>query len=189
MYLNKSNDVLKCDLCKIPFDDYDQPRFLPCHETICYLYVVKIEKEASDRKFKCIFCLPEHYIPDSGFPINKKISALITTEPVEISRSNEYGKLKENLNKLELIVKQIQNNYEHDSDLIIEHCNEQIRLIQLLTENKIEQINKLNDELIAFVREYERTCIESYIINLRINYIINFHEIFRNTISWSLFVN
>lgn len=30
------------------------------------------------------------------------------------------------------------------------------------TENKIEQINKLSDELIAFVKEYEKTCIESY---------------------------
>jgi hypothetical protein len=30
-----------------------------------------------------------------------------------------------------------------------------IRLIQLSAENKIEKINKLSDELIAFVKEYE----------------------------------
>ena len=31
------------------------------------------------------------------------------------------------------------------------------------TEKKIEQINKLSDELIAFIKEYERSCIESYL--------------------------
>ncbi len=30
-----------------------------------------------------------------------------------------------------------------------------IRLIQLSAENKIEKINKLSDELIGFVKEYE----------------------------------
>ncbi len=40
-------------------------------------------------------------------------------------------------------------------------------MIQLSTENRIEQINKFNDELIAFVKEYERSCIESYSIKYK----------------------
>ena len=31
-----------------------------------------------------------------------------------------------------------------------------------ISKKTIEQINKLNDELIAFVKEYERMCFESY---------------------------
>ena len=52
---------------------------------------------------------------------------------------------------------------ENGTDIITEYCNEQIRLIQLSTENRIEQINKLNYELIEYVKEYERSCIESYL--------------------------
>lgn len=56
-----------------PFNDYDQPKFLPWHETICSSCVVKIEKEAINKKYKCSNCLGDHYIPENGFPINKKM--------------------------------------------------------------------------------------------------------------------
>ena len=166
MFFNKSdlkNNILNCDYCKVIFNDYDQPRFLPCGETICSSCVVKIEKVAFNKKFKCNICLEDHSIPDNGFPINKKICALITVEPMEISRGSEYERLQNNLNKVKSIAKLLWHNFENGTDVITEYCNEQIRLIQLSTENKIEEINKLNDELIAFVKEYEKTCIESYL--------------------------
>jgi len=156
------NNILKCDQCKEPFNAYDQPRFLPCGETICSTCVVKIEKEATNSKFKCGICMKDHFIPEEGFPINKKISDLITADPIEISRGKEYEKLQKSLNELQSIIQLLCYGCEDGTDLIAEYCNEQIRLIQLSTENKIEQMNKLSDELIAFVREYERTCIELY---------------------------
>ena len=90
------------------------------------------------------------------------------------------------MNKLRSKIQLLWSDCENGNDIIREYCNEQIRLIQLSTENKIEQINKLSDELIAFVREYERTCIESYssknksIINEDINKIINEANTFIN---------
>ena len=84
------------------------------------------------------------------------------------------------------IIQLLWSDCENGNDIIREYCNEHIRLIQLSTENKIEQINKLSDELIAFVREYERTCIESYsnknksVIKEDINKIINEANIFLN---------
>ena len=156
------NNILKCDQCKEPFNAYDQPKFLPCHETICSICVVKIEQEAINSKFKCGICMKDHCIPEEGFAINKKIYELLTAEPMEISRGKEYEKLQESLNKLQSIIQLLCSGCENGNDLITEYCNEQIRLIQLSTENKIEQINKLSDELIAFVREYEKNCIKSY---------------------------
>jgi hypothetical protein len=156
------NNILKCDQCKEPFNAYDQPKFLPCHETICSTCVVKIEKEATNSKFKCGICMKDHFIPEEGFPINKKIFELITVEPMEISRGENYEKLQESMNKLQSIIQLLWSDCENGTDIIRDYCNEQIRLIQISTENKIEQINKLSDELIEFVKEYERTCIESY---------------------------
>jgi hypothetical protein len=165
MYLNKSdlkNNILKCDQCKVAFNDYDQPRFLPCHETVCATCVVKIESEAVNRKFKCGICMKDHCIPEEGFSINKKISELIIAEPMEISRGSEYEKFQESLKKVLSITQLLCYDCENGADIIRDYCDEQIRIIQLSTENRIEQINKLSDELIAFIKKYEKTCIESY---------------------------
>ena len=165
----------------MPFNAYDQTRIISCGDTICSTCVIKIEKEAVNKKFKCGICIKDHRIP-----INKKISDLINAEPIEISRGKEYEKLQESMNKLQSIIQLLWSDCENGNDIIREYCNEHIRLIQLSTENKIEQINKLSDELIAFVREYERTCIESYsnknksVIKEDINKIINEANIFLN---------
>ena len=52
-----------------------------------------------------------------------------------------------NLNKVFSKVKLFCSDYENGTDIIKEYCNEQIRLIQSSTENKIEQINKLNEHV------------------------------------------
>jgi hypothetical protein len=156
-------DILKCDKCQVPFNSYDQPKFLPCHETICSACVVKIEIEAFNKKFFCSSCLADHYIPHNGFPINKHVYYLITTEPIEMTRGENSELLQENINRILSIGNIILYDCENGINTIREYCNEQIRLIQLSTENKIEQMNKLSDELIAFVREYERKCVESYL--------------------------
>ena len=57
----------------------------------------------------------------------------------------------------------LKNGCENGIEKIKEHCDEQIRLIQLSTENRIEQINKLNDELIEIIRDFERKCIQSFL--------------------------
>jgi hypothetical protein len=166
MFLNKSdlkNTILKCDKCKKPFDEYCQPKFLPCFKTICTTCELTIQREAINRRFKCGLCLKDHYIPDDGFVIDETKYALIKAEPMEISRGENYDNLHLNLNKLETLFKILKNGFDNGIDKIKEHCTEQIRLIQLSTENRIEQINKLNDELIKIIRDYERKCIQSFL--------------------------
>lgn len=85
---------------------------------------------------------------------------------MEISRSNECEHLKKNQNKILSTTNLLRHDCENDTiitDIFREYFNEQIKLIQLSTENKLEQINKLNDVLIAFVKDYERSCIEYYL--------------------------
>ncbi len=82
---------------------------------------------------------------------------------MEVSRGNEYDQLQKNINKLELLARSLKFKFENGTDTIKEYCDEQIRLIQLSTENKIEQIYKLNNNLIKLIREYETKCIQSYL--------------------------
>jgi hypothetical protein len=161
------NEILKCDKCKAPFDEYCQPKCLPCFKTICTTCELTIHREALNKRFKCSVCLNDHIIPDDGFVLNEIVTKIITTETMKISRGNECENLKKNLKKILSTTNLLRHDCENDTiitDIFREYFNEQKKLIQLSTENKIEQINKFNDELIAFVKEYERSCIESYSI-------------------------
>jgi hypothetical protein len=80
-----------------------------------------------------------------------------------LSEDLNYDNLNLNLNKLESLFRMLKNGFENGIDKIKEYCFEQIRLIQLSTENRIEQINKINDELIETIREYERKCIQYFL--------------------------
>lgn len=48
------------------------------------------------------------------------------------------------------------------TDKIKEHCNEQRRLVQLSTENKMQELNKINECLLAEIDEFEMKCNQSY---------------------------
>jgi hypothetical protein len=155
------NDLLKCDQCNLPFDQYCEPKFLPCFKTICTKCVSKIEEEATNKCFKCEICSRDHCIPDGGFTLNEKIYNLLTCEQMEISRGREYEQLQNNLGKIETFSSRLRFDSDYSKDVIREHCNEQIRLVQLSTENKIEQINKINEVLIKFFKNYEIKCSQS----------------------------
>ena len=42
---------MNCDQCKKPFDEYDQPKYLPCSKTKCTKCEFIIEKEAINKQF------------------------------------------------------------------------------------------------------------------------------------------
>lgn len=168
MFYNKSfiqNNILKCDQCSKQLSEHDQPKYLPCYKTICSnceMTILKLNSNNKDKQFKCSICLKDHYIPMDGFVINERVYALITAEQMKISFGNEYDKLKLNLNKIDkLTSKSIQFNTDKLIDIIKEHCLDQINLIQLSTEKRIEQIQQLNEEFIQIVKDYEIKCIQS----------------------------
>jgi hypothetical protein len=74
-------------------------QIFPCFKTICTTCELTIQKEAINKRFKCTVCLTDHLIPDDGFVLNEKILQLIVTEPIDISRGENYERLKNNLIK------------------------------------------------------------------------------------------
>ncbi len=170
-------NLLKCDQCKLPFGDYCVPKFLPCFKTICTTCEHKIHREAIDKRFKCGVCKKDHYIPDDGFVLNEMAIKIIDAEPIEITNSLELDQFQLNLRKLDSLAKSIILDTDFGVNLIQEHFTEQIRLVQLSTENKIDKINNLNDKLIEAFRNYEKKCIESFLsrnesINMKKNTVL-----------------
>ena len=62
--------------------------------------------------------------------------------------------LEINISNLYALTKSLKLESENGTDLIKEHFDEQLRRIQLSTENKIEQIYKSNDKLVVKVKQY-----------------------------------
>ncbi len=154
-------NLLKCSQCCEKFDDYEQPKSLPCGKIICSVCMVKIEKEAIDNKFKCI-CLKIHQIPEDGFGINELANQLIKAKAKEIWRGEQYEQLKINLKKLKSIKIDLSFDLCTGSDKIKEHCNEQRRLVQLAYENKIQELNTIIEKLMAEIDKFEMECKQSY---------------------------
>jgi hypothetical protein len=123
--------------------------------------------------------------------INKQCKT--TVQSIELpQKSEEYKKLELNLNKTKLLVKNL-NYYENQSiKEINEHCSEQKRLIHSKSElkiknlenktqtnkkrkydetnkqeQKIDQINKSNKELIEEIKSYEQTCIREFLQKIK----------------------
>ena len=155
-------NLLKCNQCNEKFDDYEQPRSLPCGKIICSLCVDKIEKEAIKSKFKCIICSNEHQIPKEGFGINDLALHLLTSKAKEMWRGKRYEQLKINLQKIEALTRELKFDFNDGSDKIKEHCNEQRRLVQLATENAMQELNKINEELITEIDNFEIECMKYY---------------------------
>lgn len=94
-----------------------------------------------------------------------------------ISISKEHDQFQLNLRKLDSLARWIIVDTDFCINLIQEHFTEQIRLVQLSTENKIDKINNLNDKLIEAFKNYEKKCIESFLsrnesINKKMNTVL-----------------
>ena len=107
-------------------------------------------------------CLKNHHIPEEGFGINELAHQLITSNAKEIWRGKRYEQLKINLQKIATLSHDLNINFDNGFDKIKEHCNEQRRLVNMAIENKIQELNKINEETMAKIDEFEMMCKKSF---------------------------
>ena len=67
------NKELNCIKCK---QRLDEPRILPCGETICAYCYISIE--VNNNKFKCFICKKDHLMQEEGLPINKRLLRILS---------------------------------------------------------------------------------------------------------------
>lgn len=91
----KISNISNCSKCNERLDD---PRLLPCGETICFRCKSSIQVDT--KQFKCIVCDKTHSMPDEGLPVNKAVLALLSSQPREVYRSPSVAELKKRLNSM-----------------------------------------------------------------------------------------
>ena len=156
-------DLLKCQKCLQPYDEYFSPRILPCcGKTICHKCVQSIEKEIKDNRFKCGLCTKSVAMPDNGLLVNEVANQLIAKQPKEVYRGEETQKLIENLIDTETNLEKLTFELNNGDHLIKEECRELKRRVQLSKEKRIEEISVHTETLLQIIDNYERECIYNY---------------------------
>ena len=164
-----TNNILKCNLCKLKYsidpENHNIPMSLPCGFTVCQLCIIKLEKKAKDKQFKCILCDSEHTVPNDGFSLNILVNkfVMLKSRGQLPGRGKDTEMLKINLRNIEIQAKELKYQGKDGIEKIRQHYEEQKRQVQLTTERKIKEVTKVNDELIQKVNDYEKKCIQAFL--------------------------
>ena len=158
---NQILTVLNCAKC---LKEFDEPRLLPCGNTVCNNCITSltVAKNPNTNIFDCAMCLEEHLLPAKGFPLNKSLLTLIEQKPKEVYRGRVVEEFKQNLeaiyNKNELLKSDLNNG----EDTIKQHCMNLRCEVHASADTAILRINELTDSMIDEINIYEKECISSF---------------------------
>jgi WD40 repeat protein len=161
-----------CDYCNLYIEN---PIILPCcWSTICKEHENDFVKK-NDSKFKCPTCNIQQPIPQNGFFISTNLINLIKNGD---HLGKNQKKLFNSIAKLESKIKEYKSinseeiiydyfsNLRNQIDLLREEKIEQIKKEskEIICDQAIEQIHLKSEELLAFLKQEEEKCKENTVI-------------------------
>jgi hypothetical protein len=152
---NQINEALLCINCE---GKLEEPKILPCGETICSFCVTSLK--IVNKMFDCLVCKEKHEMPKDGLLNNKVLSKMLSIKPTKVSRGKDYDKFQDLLRHIGMDINLIKIGVNSSDDFIKEHCIELRNEVQLATEETIEQINDYNSEIIKEIDQYEKERLE-----------------------------
>ncbi len=136
-----SNQIDSELLCKHCEGRLQEPKILPCGETICSLCETSIQ--VNDQMFDCLVCKEKHKMPENGFVISKSLLKLLSILPANVSRGESHDLLEKLLDEMQKKTSFIKLGIENSNDLVKEHCIELRSDVQLTAEEIILQVNDI----------------------------------------------
>ena len=158
------SSLLKCQRCSTNYNEYNEPRSLPCcGKTICSRCIEPLEKTSINAMFTCNMCNKKSLLNPNGFPINEVVAKIVSEQPKEVYRGKEIQQLKTDIDTLENLNKQLFYEKNNSSINIDAHCDEQSELIRAAAENLIQEINKERDQLLNNVNDYKQKSKQDFL--------------------------
>jgi hypothetical protein len=152
---NQINEALLCINCE---GKLEEPKILPCGETICLFCVTSLK--IVDKMFDCLVCKEKHEMPKDGLLNNKFVVKILSIKPTKVSRGKDYDTFQDLLKHIGININLIKIGVNNSDDFIKEHCIEMRNEVQLVTEVTIEHINDYNSEIIKEIDKYEKERLE-----------------------------
>jgi hypothetical protein len=153
---NQINTVINCTKCN---ERLDEPRLLPCGNSVCTFCVESIK--VTDREFQCLTCDDKHEMPKNGLPVIKGLAKILSFSSVNVSRGKAYDTLLETINDLLKKTNILRHRLNNRTEYVKEHCIELKNKFQLATEKAILQMNKFNEQMINEIDNYEKLHIQN----------------------------
>jgi hypothetical protein len=148
------SQLLYCKLCKNQFED---PRILPCGNTMCFLCIRTLTKNSSKNYFECISCREHHQICEN-YPTNETICEILKLQPKNVVHNKQVEDLRIALNTL---MEEIEKNEidENLAEVILKNeCLSSRNVVLLRKEELIEQLNIHFDLALKNIENYEIEC-------------------------------
>jgi len=154
------DSILACKQCHIKCEI---PKLLPCGDSICADCAFEIRATFTVNgcratEFTCPICSNVHDVPKRGddFPTSNALLKILKQQPSEIPRSRLIETFKTKLDEVRNIGQNLSNDLANDGvDKVQMFCQELRIEIELATERRLEEIQKLNEVLLRQVKEYE----------------------------------
>jgi hypothetical protein len=154
----ESNEVNKLLNCKKCDGRLDEPKILPCGNSICSYCAASIK--LNGKQYDCLVCREQHKMPKKGLPLNTALKDLLAYKPSRVSRGNLFDSLQKSLNDIQKKHNFIKLGIENSNDLVKEHCIDLRSDVQLTAEEVIQQVNDMTTKLIEKIDEFEKDTIQ-----------------------------
>ncbi|CAF0795883.1 unnamed protein product [Brachionus calyciflorus] len=151
-----SEDSLLCVRCNKKFND---PRVLPCGESLCSNYLSDLKE-----MYDCPFCKEIHTVPKNGFPSNKSLLKAVKSSYESQNAKLKFVNFKKHLDMIDSFdsMKKVVDT----PDLVItDYCSAMIGDIDLIFEIKYKEISLIREGLIKKVKDYEAQCLQNLVKN------------------------
>ncbi len=124
--INQVDNAMLCQHCE---GRLEEPKILPCGETICSF--CEASMQINDGIFDCLVCKEKHEMPKNGLPICKPLLKLLSIMPTNVSRGESYDLLENLLNEMQKKTSFIRLGIENSSDFVKEHLKKSFTLDRL----------------------------------------------------------
>lgn len=152
------DEAFICPICNLKFND---PRILPCGNTICQECVELIFQNYK-KLFICVICNQSHpYTNNTQFPKNRALNRLISKQAKEVYRNKLVKEFKTALDLLKIKLDDLKEAKINHSENIREYCETVRYEIEIAAECAILEIHKNRDMLLNKVNSYENQFLEN----------------------------
>ena len=147
---DKIKNVFDCDSCHQVLVD---PITIPCGNNVCKGHLDQIMKNVSREKssFQCEFCKEEHFIPKSGFKVNKGLQNCLEIRLNTLKLTPIFEECKTVLKTAHEKVAKIEMLEKNSEGYIYEYFEDIKRQVDIRREDLKMKIDKYSDEVIQSI--------------------------------------
>ena len=157
--VDKIKNFFDCDLCHQVLVD---PISFPCGNNVCKGHLDELLKISSKEKslFQCEICQEEHYIPKSGFKVNKMVQNGLEMQLNTLKLTPIFDECKTVINKAHERVAKIETLEKNSEVFIYEYFGDIKRQVDIRREDLKMKIDKYSDEVIQSIELYQSNYIK-----------------------------